>query len=57
MSLMMADIDYFKSVNDSYGHDAGDQVLKNFARVLQELSRAEDLPCRFWGEEFMIILP
>ena len=49
------DIDYFKKVNDTYGHDMGDTVLKEFALLLTSLSRAEDLVCRYGGEEFLII--
>jgi diguanylate cyclase (GGDEF)-like protein len=57
LSLVMADLDHFKAVNDRYGHDRGDQVLVAFSQLLKDHSRAEDLPSRFGGEEFVILLP
>jgi diguanylate cyclase (GGDEF)-like protein len=57
LSLVMADLDYFKNINDACGHDGGDEVLKAFAALLQEHTRKEDLAARFGGEEFMLILP
>lgn len=57
MSAIAIDIDHFKRVNDQYGHDCGDSVLKSVARVLTSLSRASDICCRAGGEEFVIILP
>jgi len=57
LSLMMVDIDYFKSVNDTFGHEYGDVVLQEFAIVLQHASRGIDIVTRFEGEGFAIILP
>jgi len=56
-SLLMLDIDYFKRVNDRYGHDAGDEVLKEFAKRVRQSVRAIDLPCRLGGEEFVVLMP
>jgi len=56
LSLMLLDLDKFKRVNDSYGHAAGDEVLKRFAGLLVEQSRAEDLVGRYGGEEFLMVL-
>lgn len=57
LSLLMADLDHFKAVNDTHGHDAGDEVLKAFAAKLLHICRKEDLAARSGGEEFLIILP
>ena len=57
LSIIMADLDDFKSVNDTFGHNAGDQVLQSFAKLLMENSRQEDLAARFGGEEFIMMLP
>jgi diguanylate cyclase (GGDEF)-like protein len=56
LTVMMLDLDHFKMVNDTYGHDAGDTVLKSLARVLRQSVRAADLVIRFGGEEFLILL-
>jgi diguanylate cyclase len=56
-SLMMCDLDYFKSVNDNYGHSVGDVVLQGFAKLLENMLRKSDYVFRFGGEEFMVILP
>jgi diguanylate cyclase (GGDEF)-like protein len=57
VSLIMFDVDHFKKLNDTYGHDAGDQVLKEIGRTVLEAVRREDIPCRYGGEEFLLILP
>jgi two-component system cell cycle response regulator len=57
LSLMILDIDHFKSVNDTYGHDAGDAVLKNFAGRVKRVVRQADLVCRLGGEEFVVVMP
>ena len=55
-SILMIDIDYFKMVNDTYGHDSGDVVIKSLAEILQSTVRKADLPIRYGGEEFLIFL-
>lgn len=57
VSLLMLDIDYFKRINDEYGHPIGDEVLKGVGRVLRESCRVYDVPGRYGGEEFCIVLP
>lgn len=57
LSLIMADLDFFKKVNDTFGHDIGDNVLKSFANVLKQSCRWEDNIARIGGEEFFILLP
>lgn len=57
LSVCMTDIDRFKSVNDTYGHDAGDEVLKEFAARIRASVRGADLACRFGGEEFVVVMP
>jgi diguanylate cyclase (GGDEF)-like protein/PAS domain S-box-containing protein len=57
LSCIMADIDHFKNFNDLYGHAVGDQVIQVVARTLSRLMRAQDLLCRYGGEEFCIVLP
>jgi diguanylate cyclase (GGDEF)-like protein len=56
MSILMLDLDFFKMVNDTYGHDAGDSVLKSLAKTLQQAVRSSDLVVRYGGEEFLILL-
>jgi diguanylate cyclase (GGDEF)-like protein len=57
MSLIMIDLDHFKSVNDRFGHDAGDEVLRKVAESIREGVRSTDIAARFGGEEFAVILP
>jgi two-component system cell cycle response regulator len=57
LSLLLADIDHFKRVNDTYGHDAGDAVLREFAARFRRYTRSLDLACRYGGEEFVIVMP
>lgn len=57
ISMLITDIDKFKTVNDTYGHDAGDEVLREFARRLRSTVRGADLACRFGGEEFVVLMP
>ena len=52
----MLDIDHFKKINDTYGHDAGDLMLRELGRILRENVRKSDIACRFGGEEFVLIL-
>ncbi|WP_304350698.1 sensor domain-containing diguanylate cyclase [Comamonas testosteroni] len=56
-SVVSIDIDHFKKVNDTFGHDVGDIVLRDLAKQMRLVSRADDLPCRIGGEEFLIVLP
>jgi len=56
-AVCLMDLDHFKKVNDTYGHDAGDAVLKTFAQFLRDNLRQSDVVCRFGGEEFVIGLP
>jgi two-component system, cell cycle response regulator len=55
LTCMIVDLDHFKQVNDTYGHDAGDQVLREVAVVLRKTMRATDVVCRIGGEEFVVI--
>jgi two-component system cell cycle response regulator len=57
VSALMIDIDHFKKINDSFGHDVGDEALREFAVRLASNVRAVDLPCRYGGEEFVVIMP
>ena len=57
VAVLVMDIDHFKLVNDGFGHDAGDEVLREFAVRLATNVRAIDLPCRLGGEEFVVVMP
>jgi two-component system cell cycle response regulator len=57
VAALMIDIDHFKKINDGFGHDVGDEVLREFAVRLASNVRAIDLPCRYGGEEFTVIMP
>ncbi|HEY1679700.1 MAG TPA: diguanylate cyclase [Candidatus Sulfotelmatobacter sp.] len=57
LGLLILDLDHFKKFNDNYGHDAGDTVLRETAALLTKSVRAEDIVCRYGGEEFVIVLP
>jgi two-component system cell cycle response regulator len=56
LSLAVVDLDHFKSINDSFGHPAGDEVIQGLARLVLETCRATDVACRFGGEEFALLL-
>jgi diguanylate cyclase (GGDEF)-like protein len=55
-SVLMCDLDHFKLVNDTYGHPAGDQILVDFSRILEESTRSVDVVARYGGEEFIVLL-
>ncbi|MBX6328103.1 MAG: PleD family two-component system response regulator [Pseudolabrys sp.] len=57
LAVLVVDVDYFKAINDSYGHDAGDDVLREFALRMRKSVRNIDLACRYGGEEFVIVMP
>jgi two-component system, cell cycle response regulator len=57
LAVLVLDMDYFKSVNDTHGHDAGDDVLREFSQRLKKSIRGIDLACRYGGEEFVVVMP
>lgn len=57
LSLVILDLDHFKQINDQWGHEAGDAVLSQLAAILRSHLRDSDLPCRFGGEEFVVLMP
>ncbi len=57
LTVLVLDIDFFKTINDSYGHDAGDDVLREFAIRIKKSIRGIDLACRYGGEEFVVVMP
>ena len=57
LSMINTDLDHFKKINDEYGHAKGDEILKGFSKVLRDQVRSIDLPVRFGGEEFLVLLP
>ena len=56
MALIIVDVDYFKQINDTYGHAVGDRVLKRVAEILQQNFRSVDIICRFGGDEFVVVM-
>lgn len=57
LAVLMVDVDHFKRFNDTFGHEAGDEILRELAHLFQSQVRAEDIVCRYGGEEFILILP
>lgn len=57
LSILLIDIDFFKRINDTYGHDQGDSVLKYLAKTMQKSFRKNDVCCRYGGEEFIVVIP
>ena len=57
VSVLMLDLDYFKRCNDEFGHDGGDLLLRSIGEFLRSHTRAEDISCRYGGEEFVVVMP
>jgi diguanylate cyclase (GGDEF)-like protein len=57
LAMLSIDVDHFKTFNDNHGHDAGDTVLRSVGEALSSVFRGDDIPCRFGGEEFVVLLP
>jgi diguanylate cyclase (GGDEF)-like protein/PAS domain S-box-containing protein len=57
ISMVLVDLDHFKTVNDTYGHQAGDEVLRVLGDLIRQSYRASDIPCRYGGDEFLILVP
>jgi len=57
LALVIIDVDFFKKFNDTYGHDAGDEVLRGIGQLLMNFRKGEDIACRYGGEEFLLALP
>ena len=57
LSIVMMDLDLLKSINDAYGHPAGDQAIRAISAVIRNTCRQTDVPCRYGGDEFAVILP
>ncbi|HXW51781.1 MAG TPA: sensor domain-containing diguanylate cyclase [Candidatus Acidoferrales bacterium] len=57
LSLLIIDLDNFKGINDSFGHPAGDEVLRRFGALLREQARRDDICCRYGGDEFVVVMP
>jgi len=57
LALIMIDIDHFKRINDTYGHQAGDEMLRRLGETLNSMARTEDIACRYGGEEFLLLMP
>lgn len=57
LSIIMGDLDHFKQINDTYGHQAGDAILIRLSNILRNLARTDDVACRYGGEEFLLMMP
>jgi diguanylate cyclase (GGDEF)-like protein len=57
LSVIIMDVDHFKTINDTYGHQAGDEFLKTIASLIQSHARGSDVACRYGGEEFLLLMP